>query len=193
MAFNRRYIQRNPCKHDMCERMPEIGSGGYCWEHKEEDPGFERKEAKAVLKEEEAKIRMLSAGIPDNKLVPNTAATDFQLLQNFFADAAREIAKNPICWECRSFISAKYYRASTAHILPKKIFHSVEAHPMNYLILCDKNGCHSKTHRLDTFSKMKIFPVAIERFMIFYPEVKEKNKLLNEFIEYATNYQPIII
>ena len=193
MAFHRRYIAKKGCKADNCDNMPELGSGGYCWKHKKQDPGYERKEAKAVLKKEEGKIKMLSIGIPDDKLVPNTAASDFQLLQNWFAEKAKEIASNPVCMECNSFISYKYYRAATAHILPKKIFVSISNHPMNYLILCAKNGCHDKTHRLDTFSKMKVFPEAVRRFMIFYPDIKEKNKLLNDFIDYinkSTTFQP---
>lgn len=162
--------------------MPKIGAGGYCWEHEQEDPAYNRKQDRSAVKDAEKKLRMLSSSM-DNKLVDNTAAIEFQKLQNFFSDAAKDIAKNPVCWECGDIIPLKYYRAATAHILPKAIFRSVAAHPMNRLHLCAKNGCHDKTHRLDTFSKMKVFPEAVRRFSIVYPEVKEKHKLLQDFIQ----------
>lgn len=183
MAYNRRYQPKNGCKFEGCEKFKKIGCGGFCEKHKEHDPGFERKEQRAVLKKEIPKIKMLIAGT-DDKLVQNTAAMNFQLLQNFFREVALEIDKNPKCWECGGWIKPAFYRSSTAHILPKAIFPSVAAHPMNYLILCPANGCHDKTHRLDTFSKMRIFSVAVKRFRLFYPDITEKHKLLNDFIEY---------
>jgi hypothetical protein len=124
----------------------------------------------------------------ENKFVQNQAAEDFAALQKFFKDAAKVIEDNPKCWECNTFIPKAYYRAATAHILPKNPnsgFPSVAAHPMNYLVLGAGCGCHNKTHRLDTFSKMKIFPEAVERFWQFYPLITEKHKLLDEFIMYA--------
>lgn len=184
MAYNRRYQPKNKCKLESCENMKGISFGGYCQKHEKIDPGYERKQAKQALKADMPKIKKLINGI-DNKFVQNKAAMDFQLLQNFFREVALEIDKNPKCWECGGWIKPAFYKSSTAHIFPKAIFPSIAAHPMNYLILCASNGCHDKTHRLDTFSKMVIFPKAVKRFRLFYPDIKEKHKLLNDFIEYA--------
>lgn len=131
------------------------------------------------------KVRSLM-NTDENKFLQNQAAENFQALQNFFAEAAKIIADNPRCWECNAFISKPYYRGATAHILPKSIFKSVATHPLNYLVL-GAGCCHDKSHRMDTFYKMKIFAEAIERFKQFQHLIKEKHKLLDEFIKYAEN------
>lgn len=187
MAYNRRYqATNNKCKLEGCELIRGTSFGGYCWKHEKLDPAYERKQARQAMKADMQKIKKLINSI-DDKLVDNTAAREFQLLQNFFREVALEIDKNPVCWECGGFIKPKYYRAATAHICAKAIFPSIAAHPMNYLILCASNGCHDKTHRMDTFSKMNIFPEAIRRFRLFYPEIREAHKLRNEFIYYSNN------
>lgn len=186
MAYNLKYLPKNNCKFKDCINYKKIGCGGYCETHKKQDPGFERKEQKSVLKKQLSKIKIL-INSSDNKLIENIAGKEFQLLQNWFREVWLEIDKNPVCWECKKKIPPAYYRAATAHILSKKIFKSVATHPMNYLILCASNGCHEQTHRLDTFSKMGIFPEAVRRFRIIYPDVKEKNKILNTFLEYANS------
>lgn len=125
-----------------------------------------------------------------NKLVANQAAKDIDALQKWFDVIAKEIADHPNCWECHSWVKKEYYRAATAHILPKAIFQSVATHPLNYLIL-PAHCCHNKTHRLDTFSQMKIFPEAVNRFRQFQHLITEKHKLLDEFIRYANEICPI--
>lgn len=124
----------------------------------------------------------------ENKLVANAAAEDIDKLQRFFDIIAKEIAGNPQCWECGAFIPVKYYRAATAHILPKAIFKSIATHSLNYLILGAGCGCHNKTHRLDTFSTMKIFPEAVSRFEKFQYSITEKHSLLDEFKMYVEKY-----
>jgi hypothetical protein len=155
------------------------------------------------------KVRMLSVGMADkstytkpvdNKLVDNAAVKRLDKLNIFFAECAIEIAKNPSCMNCGEKLSFGLYdnsnealvkaqlrdfRNATAHILPKGIFHSVETHPLIWLPLGAKCGCHHDTHRLDKFSKMRIFPEAVRRFRIFQPLITEKHKLLDEFIKYA--------
>jgi hypothetical protein len=106
-------------------------------------------------------------------------------LEKFFADAAIEIDSQPKCWECGARIFRPFYRAATAHIFPKKIFPSIAIHPLNYLILGAGCGCHNKTHRLDTFTKMGVWKEAVDRFRIFEPLITEKHKYLNEFRDYA--------
>lgn len=176
MRYNHTYQPKNKCKFEGCNNYKAMSCGGYCNDHKECDPGFDRKEAKKEAKKTEGKIKMLSVGITDNKLLPNTAATEFQLLQNFFADAARELAKKPICQECGAKISSFYFRASTAHILAKRKeygFPSVATHPLNRLFLGSECGCHEKSHTWSTFSKMKVWPLAVIAFKEIYPSIAQ--------------------
>jgi hypothetical protein len=94
-------------------------------------------------------------------------------LENFFDYVAKEIAKNPHCWECGAFIPKAYYRSSSAHVIQKRKeygFPSVAANKDNFLIL----GAHCKCHgRYDTCweyaAQMKVFPIAIEKFKKIYP------------------------
>jgi len=103
----------------------------------------------------------------------------------FWKKAEKEIAKKPYCWECNDYIAPQDYRAATAHIFPKSIFESVSANDFNYLVLGARCGCHNLSHRLDTFSKMKVFPVAVNRFIKFGHLITEKHKYLTLFKEYA--------
>ncbi len=125
----------------------------------------------------------------ENKLVQNQAAENIEKMQRFFAEAAKVISDNPKCWECNAFIPQPFYRAATAHILFKKIFPSVSTHPLNYVVLGSGCGCHDKTHRLDTFSEMKIFGEAVDRFRQFEHLIREKHKLLDEFRMYADKHE----
>lgn len=103
----------------------------------------------------------------------------------FWKYAESVIAKSPYCWECQDFISKNDYRAATAHIFPKSIFESVASNKWNFLVLGARCGCHDKSHRLDTFSQMKVFPTAINRYMKFGELITEKHKYLSLFQEYA--------
>lgn len=109
-------------------------------------------------------------------------------LEEFFEMAAKQIKKNPYCWETGDYISVVDYRSATAHIFPKSIFKSIQSHPLNFLILSPRNGAHNKTHRLDTFAKMDVFPIAIKRFLEFEPLITEKHKYLDQFKKYANDY-----
>jgi hypothetical protein len=103
----------------------------------------------------------------------------------FWKQASVVISKKPYCWECNDFIPKQYYRAATAHIYPKSIFESVMSNEWNYLVLGAGCGCHNKSHRLDTFSQMKVFPVAVQRYLKFGHLITEKHKYHDLFIEYA--------
>jgi hypothetical protein len=90
------------------------------------------------------------------------------------------------CWECGESIPKKYARAATAHILPKKKeygFPSVATHPLNFLILGAGCGCHNKTHRWDKFCTMKVWPLAVERFVSIYPSIaKTERRIIPEVL-----------
>jgi hypothetical protein len=106
-------------------------------------------------------------------------------LDEWFDEKIRILAKHPFCMECNSLIPPAYYHAAVAHIFQKSIFKSIATHPFNYLFLGAGCGCHNRSHRLDTFSKMKVFPEAVDRFVIFRESIKERHKYLDLFIDYA--------
>lgn len=70
------------------------------------------------------------------------------------------------CMECGAVVPQTYIRHATAHLLPKKLFKSIATHELNYLILGAGCGCHEKTHRVDKFVKMKVWPEAARRIKI---------------------------
>lgn len=74
-----------------------------------------------------------------------------------------------MCMECGEMIQEQFSRHATAHLLPKKLFKSVATHELNYLILGAGCGCHEKTHRVDKFIQMKIWPEAAGRIKILIP------------------------
>lgn len=96
-----------------------------------------------------------------------------------------------VCMECGRFIPLEYSRHATAHLLPKKIFKSVATHPLNYLILGAGCGCHDKTHRVDKFIKMKIWPEAARRIKELIPllPVDELRRISNQ-LEIALDNTP---
>jgi len=131
--------------------------------------------------------------LPQNKeLVQNKTEMD-----RWFAYVATVIKANPHCWNCGEYIpdmitkdgklvpTDRFYRSASAHIFPKAHFDSVKTHPLNFLVLGAGCGCHDKSHRLDTFSDMKVFAEAIKRFRLFENKITENHKYLDLFIKYA--------
>lgn len=106
------------------------------------------------------------------------------LLDMFFERQIQLMNQHPYCWECNTFIPIPFRKHACAHIFPKAQFDSVKTHPLNCLHLGAGCGCHDKTHRLDTFSKMKIWPKAVERFLIIEPLVAEHHKYIDLFKSY---------
>lgn len=94
-------------------------------------------------------------------------------LKKWFADIEAEHCSNGmgICQECGAAIPKAFFRAATAHLLPKKLFKSVAAHPLNYLVLGAACGCHYKTDRVDQFIKMKVWPEAARRIKIMIADL----------------------
>lgn len=125
------------------------------------------------------KVRSLM-NTDENKFLQNQAAENFQALQNFFAEAAKIIEKHPYCQECGKFIPQKYYRAATAHVLPKRKeygFPSVATHFDNFLMLGSGCGCHQKYDRTwEEAATMKVFPLAVVIFLKLYPLLTQEEK-----------------
>ena len=179
-------MQSKPCKFIGCSLMPKIGCGGYCFTHRVEDAGFLRKkeatERKLAAKKIVSKLRTTY-----NRGAKNEGQDSE--LEKWFADIAQKLKIKNTCWECKKTIPEKYFRAATAHILPKAIFTSVATHPLNFVICCAGNGCHRKTEILTEIPKMKIYPIIRERFLAMLPMVKEKHKYLNNFIDLVNEVQ----
>jgi hypothetical protein len=92
------------------------------------------------------------------------------------------------CMECGAQIPMQYMRHATAHLLAKKLFKSVATNDLNYLILCAANGCHDKTHRIDKFVQMKVWPEAAKRInamlpLLPYDELKYVSQQLYDALE----------
>jgi hypothetical protein len=121
----------------------------------------------------------------DNEPNFKTAIQAKKEMDAFWKYAESVIDKKPYCWECGDFISKGDYRAATAHIFPKSIFESVASNKWNFLVLGARCGCHDKSHRLDLFSQMKVFPTAINRYTKFGDLITETHKYKNLFIEHA--------
>lgn len=158
-------IKTDPyCVFEGCESFKAIGCGKYCFKHRQHDPGFKRKEDKKQAKKDGDKLR-ISFGV-GSSFVQNSAAVEKQALENWFRQCAIELDKNPHCQNCGRPIGQKYYRAATAHILPKRKefgFPSIATHPSNKLFLGAGCGCHDLYDRTwEDASKMKIWPVAVE-------------------------------
>lgn len=182
-------IVRKPCKCG-CGKPPTMGYAGYnenCRPDLKEEK-IKKQQQKNTLAREKGSVRSL-IGTDTNRGITNNNMGDNKILQAemalYWFTAEREIAKNPVCMECSAPIPKKFYRAATAHIFPKSIFPSVMANLNNRLFIGAGCGCHNKTHRLDTFSEMKVFPLAVERFNKFKHLITEKHKYLDAFINYA--------
>lgn len=170
-------ITQKKCKCSTgCKMWPTMGFEGYFADH-HPDPNKKQKKIEESADRSKKRIAVSNAGdklrriSTDNNFVDNDAKKKFEALQVWFEDIKRKEA--PVCWETGDNIPAKYMRAATAHILPKKNniggFPSVATHPLNYLILSPLNGSHDKTHTWAKFQMMKVWPLAVERFKKIYP------------------------
>lgn len=79
------------------------------------------------------------------------------------------------CDECGAIIATWKYRfakAAVAHILSAELFPSVAVHDLNSLYLGAACGCHTKWDKnWESARNMKVFPVALERFNLFYKDI----------------------
>lgn len=71
-----------------------------------------------------------------------------------------------------------YFKHSQAHILPKRLFPSVAAHPLNRIELCFwENNCHGNLDdgKLDLID-LNCFNEVIEKFIAIYPAIDPKER-----------------
>jgi RNA polymerase-binding transcription factor DksA len=139
--------------------------------------GIAKKSAKKIKQEAEAKKA-------------NSVESREESLSEWFDKIAKKHTLGGVgfCMECGAQISAEYMRHATAHLLAKKLFKSVATNDLNYLILCAGNGCHDKTHRIDKFIQMKIWPIAAKQInallpLLPYDELKYVSQKLYDALE----------
>lgn len=119
------------------------------------------KEQKGIAQQSEKKKAEVKAAKPQK-----------DLLNDWFNEIEEREWKNGKCncWNCGEVILKPFARTAIAHILAKRKnqFPSVATQPMNYLILGASCGCHSEYDTSwEDASKMRIWPKAVERFLIF--------------------------
>lgn len=138
------------------------------------DRAVEKKKAQNQKSNVNSKVRGL-INTEGNKLVQNQAAEDYAKMEAWFDEFAKIIEADPYCDECRSFIPKRFYRAASAHCLPKRKeygFPSVKLHPDNRLKLGQGCGCHKHyDNTWEEAAQMKIWPKAVAIFLILYPHI----------------------
>lgn len=108
----------------------------------------------------------------------------------FFHQAITGLKHRPWCQNCGAKINTNYKpHHNIAHILPKSRYKSVATHPDNKLFLCaskdDQNSCHEKFDGgFSNMMKMKVFPLAAEKFKKFREKVTENGKLFHILDDY---------
>jgi RNA polymerase-binding transcription factor DksA len=144
-------------------------TAGRCYSH--------YKQYRQKISTDKLKSRLIKSGFHSEK-------QEDKELEMWFLQRTNELSLRPVCWECGEKIPRAFLKAAVAHIFPKAQFFSVRTAPLNYIFLGAGCGCHNRTHRLDTFSEMKCFPLAIQRFKTFESQIKETHKYLDLFKSY---------
>ena len=188
------------CEHNNCN-SPVFGTDkltkiGYCKTHQRNRTDLDKRSiAQKAMSKSKQKIisgKIRSTGNFISKIEYDLKLERHQELELWYDNIAKIIDKNPYCWNCGAFIPKSFYRAATAHVIPKRRvygFPSVKTHESNYLILGAGCGCHGKYDTCWEYaSKMKIWPIAVERFKAIYPfiykgELKNIPELLNACVE----------
>ena len=113
----------------------------------------------------------------------NTVA-DAELEAAFLAFRMKMTGKCENCGGKSCKHDNKYWKFSAAHILPKSIFPSIAAHPMNFIELCFwEKSCHTNMDNgMLNPTEMKCWHKMVERFKILYPLIaKEERKYIPDY------------
>ena len=99
-------------------------------------------------------------------------------LQKWYAKIMQ--SEMPRCWETDEPINIQDkfgWHGSVAHVLCKELFPSVQAHPMNYMILKMWGGTHGQyDSSWENAAKMKIWPYAVKIINMLYPLLTREEK-----------------
>jgi hypothetical protein len=85
----------------------------------------------------------------------------------------------------------QYFKFSIAHLMPKNLFKSIKAHPLNWIELCfwDKS-CHTNfDNKTLDITELNCYDTVIERFVAMYPEIaaKERKYIPDILLQYVKN------
>lgn len=114
---------------------------------------------------------------------------DSKALDNWFVDRSKEMTGK--CVECGGKTTKgdkKYWKYSICHILPKRLFKSVETHPLNFIELCHfGNSHHANFDNLGfEYAKEKMpkaWAVIVTRFRAMYPAIApEERKFIPDIL-----------
>ena len=180
-------IKKKHCKEYGCNKMPNIGLGGWCFTHAPEEikSRYKSKKGYQVKKNNAAKYaatKLRMGGYSADKGLDFW----FKLIRNKMFGVCECGCRQPT-----SKYSDKFFKFSAAHLLPKSKFKSVATHPMNYLELTAfGDSCHTTFDNMgyEHCKKTKpiLWKIVVERFNIIYPSIAESERkfipqvLLNE-------------
>ena len=180
-------IKYKPCKHPGCKLPPKIGAAGFCGDHRQD--GIVPDEKKSWYN----KNRNPAPALPEPVLKKLYQPKE---LQQWFLDAATQLAQAPFCQNCDQEINLAFLGTACGHILPKRVRHgfpSVAAHPLNRIFLGTACGCHQRfDNSWEQAAMMKLWPLVLEAFIQIYPciapaELKNLPELLLKQIPCNTN------
>ena len=186
------------CEYESCSN-PVFGTDkltqiGYCKNHQRHRTDLDKRSiVQKALSRSKPKIKSIDKF--RSKIEYDLKVDIFHELEKWYSDIAHVIDKNPYCWNCGEYIAKPFYRAATAHIIPKRKNYgcpSVKTHASNYLVLGAGCGCHAKFDTCWEYaSQMKIWPVAVERFKAIYPsiskfELKNVPEILTSYVEFSS-------
>lgn len=108
-------------------------------------------------------------------------------LQKWFKNRHKQLAG--VCLRCGAKHDITTLRAAIpniAHVLPKRdiCFPSVKYHPDNYIELGASCGCHKWLDEFASWEEIaqdKIWPVALEKFLLMEPHIQERAKIPEVF------------
>lgn len=149
------------CSHPSCV-YPQFG-GSFCRFHQ-----------RLRTDKKQKPLRRISAKKAEQKKIEKDNRGDQPTeLQQWFLKIGRR--EPPVCWETKEPIY-DFSFGNICHILPKNLFPSVKTHPQNYLILSMWGGVHDRTHRWDTFQKMRVWKIAVDRFIMMEPDIAPEER-----------------
>jgi len=184
------YLKVPTCKCG-CGKVQTPSCLGYFYAHIPE----ELKEKVGTRKQVQIKNRNKRTALgrklhADQKRVDKaTEGTPAWKIELFFHAAAIELANKPYCENCGAFIHLAYYRAATAHVMPKKKefgFPSIAANPINRIFLGAGCGCHQMyDSSWDNARRMSIWSKVVGIFKELYPyiAVEELKNIPNILLE----------
>lgn len=100
------------------------------------------------------------------------------------------------CGEKTTKHQDQWYKASIAHLLPKRLFKSIATHPLNWIELCFwERNCHAQfdDFKLD-ITELNCYDLVIERFIAMYPDIdpKERKYIPDALLQYVKNETDIL-